>query len=385
MRRTVYKDEHEAFRASVRTFFADQVVPEYASWEQAGKPPASFWPAAGDVGILGIGVPEQYGGLADSTFKHAAVVAEESQHAGLAMGGLRVHTDICMPYFLEYATAEQRERWLPGLTSGKYVTAIAITEPGAGSDMKAMGTRADRDGDHYVVNGAKTFITNGFSANLIIVCVKTDPKADRRGISLLVVETDTPGFERGRKLEKIGLRIQDLAELSFTDMVVPAENLLGEENRGFEYLTSNLAQERLSIALNAQAAAASTLRRTLEHVQQRDGIPADPTHPAHSTDQATKFALAGCQTEVDAGQALADQALEAHVAGELTPADAATLKLYATELQGRVTDRCVQLLGLAGYSRTSPIGRAFADARVSRIYGGSSEIMKVIVAKAMGL
>jgi acyl-CoA dehydrogenase len=376
MRRSVYKDEHEAFRASVRTFFAEQVVPEYASWEEAGKPPASFWPAAAEVGILGVGVPEEYGGLAGSTFKHAAIVAEESQHAGLAMGGLRVHTDICMPYFLEYATAEQRQRWLPGLTSGRYVTAIAITEPGAGSDMKAMATRADRDGDHYVVSGAKTFITNGFSANLMIVCVKTDPSGGRRGISLLVVETDTPGFERGRKLEKIGLRIQDLAELSFTDMVVPAENLLGEENRGFDYLTSNLAQERLSIALNAQAAAAATLRRTLEHVQ-------GATNGA--TDQATKFALAGCQTEVDAGQALADQALEAHVLGELTPADAATLKLYATELQGRVTDRCVQLLGPAGYSRISPIGRAFADARVSRIYGGSSEIMKVIVAKAMGL
>jgi acyl-CoA dehydrogenase len=377
MRRRVYNAEHEEFRATVRSFFATEVVPHYSDWERAGKPPADFWPRAGACGIMGIEVPSQYGGLPDSTFKHSAIVAEESQRAGLAMGGLRVQTDICMPYFLEYATEEQRERWLPGLAAGRLVTAIAITEPGAGSDMKAMATRAERDGDHYIVNGAKTFITNGLSANLMIVCAKTDPTAGRKGISLLVVDTDTPGFERGRKLEKIGLRTQDLAELSFTDMAVPCENLLGEENRGFEYLTSNLAQERLSIALNAQAAAAATVTRTLAAVQRAEN--------GLASAQSTKFTLASCQAEVDAGQALADQALEAHVLGELTPSDAATLKLYATELQGRVTDRCVQLLGLEAYSRSSPTGRAFADARVSRIYGGSSEIMKVIVAKAMGL
>jgi acyl-CoA dehydrogenase len=377
MRRRVYTAEHEQFRDVVRRFFETEVVPNYADWEQAGKPPADFWPRAGACGIMGIEVPEQYGGLPGSTFKHSAVVAEESQRAGLAMGGLRVQTDICMPYFLEYTTDAQKQRWLPGLAAGELVTAIAITEPGAGSDMKAMGTRAVRDGDHYIVNGAKTFITNGLSANLMIVCAKTDPSAGRKGISLLVVDTDTPGFERGRKLEKIGLRTQDLAELAFTDMAVPCENLLGEENLGFQYLTSNLAQERLSIALNAQAAAASTVARTIEALQRADN--------GLASQQSTKFTLAACQAEIDAGQALADQGLDAHVVGELTPSDAATLKLYATELQGRVTDRCVQLLGLEAYSRSSPVGRAFADARVSRIYGGSSEIMKVIVAKAMGL
>ena len=377
MRRTVYAPEHDEFRALVRSFYEQHVVPVYTDWEKVGLPPKAFWQAAGDAGLLGVGVPVEYGGLEGSTFKHSAIVAEESQRYALAMGGLRVHTDICMPYFLEYATDEQKQRWLPGLTSGKYITAIAITEPGAGSDMKAMVTRADRDGEHFIVNGAKTFITNGFGANLIIVCVKTDPSAGRRGISLLVVDTDTPGFERGRKLEKIGLRTQDLAELGFTDMAVPVENLLGEENRGFEYLTNNLAQERLSIAMNAQAAAAFTLQRTVEYVQEdSNGL---------ASSQNTKFVLAGCQAEVDAGQALADQALQAHVDGELTPSDAATLKLYSTELQGRVTDRCMQLLGPAGYSRSTLIGRAFADARVSRIYGGSSEIMKVIVAKAIGL
>jgi alkylation response protein AidB-like acyl-CoA dehydrogenase len=243
--------------------------------------------------------------------------------------------------------------------------------------MKAMSTRAVRDGDHYLVNGAKTFITNGLSANLAIVAVKTDPAAGRRGISLLVVPAQTPGYERGRKLQKLGLRTQDLAELSFTDMVIPCENLLGEENRGFEYLTSNLAQERLSIALNSQAAAVAALESALEALRGGAG--------GRGSEQATKFTLAACKAEVEAGQALADRALERHVDGELTPSDAAIVKLFCTELQGRVTDRCLQLIGPAAYARTSPVGRAFADARVSRIYGGSSEIMKVIVAKAIGL
>ena len=368
----MYDQEHEAFRARVRAFFEEQVLPEYSDWERAGRPPASFWKQAAELGILAIGVPAEYGGLDGSTFKQSAVVTEEAQRAGLALGGLRVQVDICMPYFLEYTTVEQKARWLSGLTSGEFVTAIAITEPGAGSDMKAMATRAVRDGDHYVVNGAKTFITNGLSANLLIVAVKTDPPAGRNGVSLLVVDANTPGFERGRKLEKLGLRTQDLAELSFTDMRVPCENLLGEENKGFQYLTSNLAQERLSIALNSQAAAAAALEQAIESVN-------------GSADQTTKFTLAACRAEVDAGQAFADQALEAHVEGRLGGADAAALKLFCTELQGRVTDRCVQLLGPAGYSRSSAAGRAFADARVSRIYGGSSEIMKVIVSKAIGL
>jgi alkylation response protein AidB-like acyl-CoA dehydrogenase len=395
--RRVYSQQHDAFREIVRAFFVDELLAEYPAWEAAGRPPRDFWTRAGDVGILGIGVPPEYGGLPDATFKHSAIVTEEAQRAGLVLGGVRVQTDICMPYFLEYASEEQRTRWLPGLASGELVSAIAMTEPGAGSDMKAMSTRAVRDGDHYVVNGAKTFITNGLSANLAIVAVKTDPPAEqpddsrrarsgeagrragarREGISLLVVPAHTPGYERGRKLEKIGLRTQDLAELSFTDMVVPCENLLGEENRGFEYLTSNLAQERLSIALNSQAAAVAALQRALEALRAASG--------GGGPEQATKFTLAACKAEVEAGQALADRALERHADGELTPSDAAIVKLFCTELQGRVTDRCLQLIGPAAYARTSPLGRAFADARVSRIYGGSSEIMKVIVAKAIGL
>jgi alkylation response protein AidB-like acyl-CoA dehydrogenase len=243
--------------------------------------------------------------------------------------------------------------------------------------MKAMSTRALRHGDHYVVNGAKTFISNGLGADLVILAVKTDPAVGRRGISLLIVEADTPGFERGRKLEKIGLRAQDLAELSFTDMAVPCENLLGEENHGFEYLSSHLPQERLSIGWGSQAAAAAALEHALKEVAARnDGVAAS---------QVAKFTLAACKAEVEAGQALADRAVERHVLGQLSASDAAIVKLFCTELQGRVTDRCVQLLGPRAYARTSPLGRMFADARVSRIYGGSSEIMKVIVAKAMGL
>jgi alkylation response protein AidB-like acyl-CoA dehydrogenase len=371
MRRQVYSDEHERFRAVVRAFFADEVLPEYPEWEIAGRPPAWFWKRAAELGILGIGVPEELGGTPGTTFKHSAVVTEEAQRAGLTLGGLRVQTDICLPYFLEHASPEQQQRWLPRLTSGEAVTALAMSEPAAGSDIKAMVTTARREGDGYVVDGGKTFITNGLSADLVVLAVKTDPKAGRNGISLLVVEADSPGFERGRKLEKLGLRTQDLAELFFADLVVPVENRLGEEGSGFEKLTSNLAQERLSIALNSQAAASATLARTVAAVA--------------DADQHTKFELAVCAAEVRAGQALADEALEAHVAGELTAGDAATVKLFCTELQDRTADRCLQLLGPAAYDRRHPVGRAFADARVSRIYGGSSEIMKVIVAKDLGL
>ena len=375
MRRTVYNRDHERFREVVRRFFEEEVRPEYDGWEVESRPSRTFWRRAGELGLLGVNVPAALGGLDGSTFKHSAVVTEEVQRAGFALGGLRVQTDICMPYLLEYATAEQQERWMAKVTAGETVLALALSEPGAGSDMKAMSTRAKRVGDSYVINGAKTFISNGLGADLVILAAKTDPDAGRRGISLFLVEADTPGFERGRALEKIGLKTQDLSELFFNDLVVPAENLLGDEGRGFEYLTSNLAQERLSIAVNSQAAAGEALRHTVDVVSGRQG-------PA---DQHTKFELAACATEVQAGQAMTDQALEAHDAGELSPADAAALKLYCTELQGRVVDRCLQIHGAEGYRVRSPMGRAYADGRVSRIYGGSSEIMKVIVAKELGV
>jgi acyl-CoA dehydrogenase len=380
VRRTLFTQDHDAFREVVRSFFEKEAVPHYAAWEAAGHPPRDFWLQAGELGLLGVQVPEQYGGGGETSFLYNVILTEEAQRAGLALGGVRVHTDICMPYFLDLATDEQQARWLPRLASGEAVAALAMSEPGAGSDVKSLTTRAERDGDCYVVNGSKTFISNGLVADLVILAVKTDPAAGRDGISLLVAEGDTPGFARGRKLEKIGLKPQDLAELSFTDMRVPVENLLGEQGRGFRYLTRNLAQERLSIAVNSQAAAAQAILTTVAYVRERRAF-----GTTVASFQNTKFELAACATDVEAGQSLLDRALAAHEAGELTPADAAKVKLFCTELQGRVVDRCLQLHGGYGYILEYPIAKAYADARVSRIYAGSSEIMKTIIAKELGL
>jgi alkylation response protein AidB-like acyl-CoA dehydrogenase len=372
--RAVFTQEQEQFRNAVRRFLNDQVVPEYPTWLADGKPSRRFWRAAADVGILGIGVPEQFGGLPGSDYRHSAVVTEEIQALGLAIGGLRVQTDICLPYLLHHGSPEQRATWLPRMASGEVVVALGLSEPGAGSDLKAMSTRARRCGDHYVVNGAKTFISNGAAADLVILAVKTDPDAGRRGISLLLLDTSTPGFARGRKLDKLGLRAQDLAEISFTDMRIPVGNLLGSENEGFTYLTSNLAQERLSIAVNSQAAAVAALSWAVED------------HQLGGAGQEVKFTLAQCVAEVAAGQALIDQALLRHVEGRLSGSDAAIAKLYCTELHGRVVDRCLALshpsTALRGDSR---LGNAYLDGRVSRIYGGSSEIMMVIIGQSLGL
>jgi alkylation response protein AidB-like acyl-CoA dehydrogenase len=285
-----------------------------------------------------------------------------------------------MPYLLRYTADEQKERWLGRCVSGDAVLAIAMSEPGAGSDLAGISTRAVRDGDDYVLNGAKTFISNGATADLVIVVARTTPGGGRDGLSLLVVEGGMEGFTRGRKLEKLGLKGQDLTELFFDDVRVPATNLLGDEGQAFVYLTSNLAQERLSIALNSQAAAAVAVEHTVAYTKERKAF----GKPIGSF-QNTKFELAACATDVTAGQALIDAALEAHDRGELTGADAAKVKLFCTELQGRVVDRCVQLHGGYGYMLEYPIARAYADARVSRIYGGSSEVMKIIVSKDLGL
>jgi acyl-CoA dehydrogenase len=372
--RTLFTPEQETLRLDVRNHLLGEVVPEYPSWAVEGRPSTGFWKGMAALGVLGIGVPEEYGGLAGSDFRHSVVVTEEIQRLGLAIGGLRVHTDICVPYLVHHASAEQKSEWLPRMCAGDVVVALALSEPGAGSDLKAMATRAERQGDVYVVNGAKTFISNGASADLVILAVKTDPAAGRNGISLLLVDTSTPGFSRGRRLDKLGLKAQDLSELSFTDMEVPVGNLLGQENQGFEYLTSNLAHERLSIAVNSQAAAVAALAWTVEELT--------GTAPG----QDAKFTLADCATEVAAGQALIDLAITQHIRGDLDVADAALAKLFCTELQGRVVDRC---LGLhdpgTAFNNDSRIGHAYLDGRVSRIYAGSSEIMKVIVSQHLGL
>ncbi|KQY58239.1 acyl-CoA dehydrogenase [Aeromicrobium sp. Root495] len=369
----MFTEAQAELRHRVRTFLEEEVVPAYPDWREAGRPSREFWVRAGELGMLGVGVPAELGGREGSDFRDSVVVTEEIQRLGLAVGGLRVQTDICMPYLLHHASPEQREAWVPRMTRGEVVAALAMSEPGAGSDIKSMSTRAVRDGDHYVVNGAKTFISNGAEADLLILAVKTDPDAGREGLSLLLVDTTTPGFTRGRKLDKLGLAAQDLAELAFTDMRVPVENLVGEEGSGFSYLTSNLAQERLSIAVNSQAAAAAALAWTVEDLA--------GTRPS----QSVKFAVAACATRVAAGQALVDEALGRLVADELTGAHSALVKLYCTELQSEVVSRLLELAPPSAYRASSRVGQAHLDGRVSRIYGGSSEIMKVIVAQDLGL
>jgi acyl-CoA dehydrogenase len=380
MDRTLFDEDHEALRRVLRSFFRKQIAPELSEWEALGHPPRTFWRQAGELGLLGFQVPAKYGGGGQDSFLFNVVVAEEAQYAGVPIGGLRVHADICMPYFRALGNDDQRDRWLPSLVSGEAVSALAISEPDTGSDMKALRTRAVLDGDSYVLNGAKTFISNGLTADLVIVAARTDADRGRDGLSLLVVDAQTEGYVRGRGLKKIGLAAQDIAEISFKDARVPAGNLLGVAGGAFQYLTRNLAQERLSIAVNSQAAAVTALANTLQYVQNRRAF-----GTTIGSFQNTKFELASCATEVEAGQAMLDKALVAHEGGKLAIEDAAMVKLFCTEMQGRVVDRCVQLYGGYGYLTEYPIAKAYADARVSRIYAGSSEIMKVIISKSMGL
>jgi alkylation response protein AidB-like acyl-CoA dehydrogenase len=385
MRRNLFEDVHEDFRESFATFLAREVVGEegrYGEWEREGLVPREVFALAGRGGFLGMAVPERYGGAGAEDFRFNLVIGEECQRAGAGGFGLGItlHNDISLPYFLTYCNEQQRERWLPGIVSGELITAIAMTEPGIGSDLASMSTRARREGGHYVVDGSKTFITNGINADLVITAVKTDPSERHRGISLLILERGMEGFERGRNLEKIGQHSQDTAELSFAGVHVPAENLLGEEGEGFRYLVSNLPQERLSIAASAVAAAEAALAWTLEYVRERKAF-----GQTIGSFQATRFTLAEVRGEVDVARAYIDRCAQALDAGELSAEDAATAKWWCTDLQGRAIDRCLQLFGGYGYMVEYPIARAYADARVTRIYGGANEIMKEIVGRSMGL
>ncbi|POX38005.1 acyl-CoA dehydrogenase [Streptomyces sp. Ru73] len=385
MQRTVFNEDHEAFRETLRSFIAKEVVPVFPSWEEQGHPDREFYRRLGELGVLGIQVPEEYGGGGEASFKFSAVVMEETARAGVSFGGYSVHANLILPYLLAYATDEQKRRWLPRFASGDMMTAIAMTEPGTGSDLAGMRTtaRLSADGRHYVLNGAKTFITGGALADLVLVVCRTsppDPDDRRAGLSILCVESASEGFAVGRKLDKIGLKSSDTAELSFTDVRVPAENLLGEEGRGFTYLTHNLPQERLSIALGSTAAAAAAVRFATEYVKERTVF-----GKSVASFQNTKFVLAECAAETEAAQTLADRALELNDAGELSAADAAKTKLFCTEAAGRVIDKCLQLHGGYGYMTEYPIARLYADTRVSRIYGGTSEVMKTIIAKSLGL
>jgi alkylation response protein AidB-like acyl-CoA dehydrogenase len=380
--RTLFEEQHDAFRESFAAWVANEVTPYYMEWEREGLTPREMFSSAGKYGFVGIAIPEEYGGGGSRDFRFNQVIAEEFAAAGIGGSGLglTLHNDVCTPYFLEYCNEEQRDRWFPGIASGELITAVAMTEPGTGSDLASIATTAARDGDEYVLNGSKTFITNGINSDLVIVAAKTDPSQRHAGMSLLVVERGMAGFERGRNLEKVGLHSQDTAELFFNDVRVPVANRLGEEGQGFRYLSHNLAQERMSIAITGVSMARAALGWTLDYVKQRTAFGA-----SIASFQNTKFVLAEVKTEVDVAQAYIDQCVSALNAGTLDPAEAAEAKLFATELQTRVIDRCVQLFGGYGYMIEYPIARAYIDARVTTIYGGTSEIMKTIIAKSIGL
>ncbi|GAB0104528.1 acyl-CoA dehydrogenase family protein [Nocardia sp. JMUB6875] len=385
MQRTVFDKDHDAFRETVRAFLEAEVVPVYDEWYAAGIAPRDFYYKLAELGVFGIEVPEEFGGAGIESFKFQAILIEECARAAVSLGGSGVHVGLCLPYILNLATQEQKERWLPGFVSGEMMFAIAMTEPGTGSDLAGMRTTAklSEDGTHYVLNGSKTFITGGVLADRVIVCARTAPatEGDRRhGISLFAVDTKTPGYTVGRKLDKLGLKVSDTAELNFTDVMVPVEDLLGEEHKGFSYLGQNLPQERLSIAVGAYAQAKAAIRFAKEYTQQRN-VFGQPV----AAFQNTKFELAACQAEVDAAEAVVDRGLEALDEGTLSPADAASAKLFCTEVAHRVIDRCLQLHGGYGFINEYPIARLYADNRVNRIYGGTSEVMKMIIAKNMGL
>jgi alkylation response protein AidB-like acyl-CoA dehydrogenase len=382
LRRTLFTDEHELFRQSFRSFVDKEIVPNADAWEAAGLVDKAMFRRAGENGFLGMEVPEELGGGGVTDFRFNAIINEEVQRAGMTGSGMCItlHNDVCLPYFLEATDDDQKRRWLPGICSGELMTAIAMTEPGTGSDLAGIRTTAVRDGDCYVLNGSKTFITNGINSSLVVVACKTDPTERHRGMSLLVVEEGMEGFTRGRNLEKIGLHAQDTAELFFEDVRVPVANRLGEEGTGFFQLVQNLPRERLSLAITAVAHAWAAFGWTLDYCTERTAF----GQPVGSF-QASKFALAELKTELDIAQVFVDRQIEAYLAGELTADDAAEAKWWCTDLQFRTTDVGLQLHGGYGYMEEYPIARAWRDARVQRIYGGTNEIMKEIIGRSLGL
>ena len=378
MRRDLYEPDHEAFREVVQVYVKREVTPNLQRWEQERSVDRQAWLAAGKQAIIGLLIPERFGGAGTGDFRYRCVVMEELAKvcAGSLSSGFGLQDDIAIPYIVDLGSEEQQARWLPPMAAGECIGAIAMTEPGAGSDLQGIRTTAVRDGEHWVLNGAKTFITNGIHSDLVIVVARTDPDAGSHGISLLVVERGMPGFTRGRKLDKIGLHAQDTAELFFDDVRVPAANLLGREGGGFVHLMERLPRERMSIAILALSSTRAALGWTVDYTTQRIAF----GRPLAAF-QNTAFELATAVTEVDVLEAYLDKAVLALNAGELTEVDAAKAKLWATEVQHRVLDRCLQLFGGYGYMAEYPIARAYADARVQTIYGGTSEIMKTIIAR----
>jgi alkylation response protein AidB-like acyl-CoA dehydrogenase len=380
VRRKIFTPEHDLFRATARTFFEKECVPNAEEWESAGVSNREIWKKAGAAGLLGWEVPEQYGGSGIKDFRYNAILAEEMVASGARGIGFALNNDIVIPYLTDLTTDEQKARWLPGMVDGSIITAIAVSEPGAGSDVKGVRTSARLEGDYWVLNGSKTFISNGLLANLVIVVAKTDPSAGHKGISLLVVEDGMPGFTRGRKLDKIGSRAADTAELFFDDVRVPVTNVLGELGHGFYNLMRNLPTERLGIAVHGVARARRAFEVTLEYVKTRNAF----GKPIGSF-QANRFSVAEMKTKLDIAQIYLDRCIEDLIAGELTADEAAAAKMWITETEWEILDRCLQLHGGYGYINEYEIARLWRDGRVQRLYGGTSEIMKDIVGRSLGL
>ncbi|WP_040795776.1 acyl-CoA dehydrogenase family protein [Nocardia higoensis] len=379
MRRTLFADEHEQFRAAVRSFLEKNAVPHTAEWEAAGQVDRGFWKAAAAQGLVGFAAPEQFGGAGLRDFRFNAVLNEEVVRTGTVGDGFSLTNDIVLPYYLDIASPEQQQRWLPGIVSGETAIAIAMSEPGTGSDLRAIKTTAVRESGGWRVNGAKTFVTRGIQADLIIVAARI-PEADGGGFGLFVVPGDSEGFERGRKLDKIGRRAQDTAELFFRDVRVPDENALGEPGKGLRYLMGNLAQERLSMAVVAVANAEHAVQTAVDYAKERKAF----GQPIGSF-QANRFRLADLSTRVGVARVFIDRCIEAQNSGELTAAEAAGAKFWTTELEFEALDTCLQLHGGYGYMEEYEVARRWRDARVQQIYGGTNEIMREIVGRSLGL
>jgi acyl-CoA dehydrogenase len=374
--RKVYREDHELFRASVRRFVEREVVPHMDQWLKDGIVSRELWAKAGREGLLCVTLPVEYGG-GGGDFGHSAVIAEEMARAGVSLS-FGLHSDIVAPYIDRLGTEAQKQRWLPGICSGEQILAIAMTEPGSGSDLKAIRTTAVREGDEYVINGSKTFISNGFLSDLVVVVVKTDPAAGAKGVSLVVVETTREGFRRGRKLDKVGMHSQDTAELFFDNVRVPVANRLGEEGKGFAYLMQELPQERFIIAVTAAARLERLLEQTLEYVKDRKAF-----GQTVWDFQNTRFKLADVKAKAVALRTLVDHYLAEHMRRKLTAEEAAIAKLHTTETLWQCLDDMVQLHGGYGYMLEIPIARAFVDLRITRIYGGSNEVMRELIARKL--
>jgi acyl-CoA dehydrogenase len=375
--RTLFDADHQAFRDMARNFIEREIVPKYADWEQAGIVPREIWLKAGKIGILCPTVPEEYGGVGGS-FLYNVIMTEEMARVGAMAPAFYLHSDIVAPYLIDFGSAEQKQQWLPRMVSGEVVAAVGMTEPRGGSDLAHLRTSAVLDGDEYVVNGQKVFITNGFSADLLVLACRTGPEPGGRGVSLLLVDTATPGFARGRKLDKIGCKAQDTAELFFSDMRVPAVNILGGPGQGFRRLMTQLAQERLVQAVRAIASSEAALRWTIDYARDREMFGS-----TLAGFQNTQFVLAQLHSEVLAQRVFLDRCIQLLLDGKLDAIDAASLKMVTTQLQGRVMDECLQLFGGWGYMTEFPIARAFVDARMARIGGGAIEVMKHIVGRSL--